>query len=408
MRQFSLLLSFFCLLRIAQAQQVIDSVSMGPGYENMIWYSLQNGIQATSPKNDWDIAFQTGGMSSGIRTQFGAGVKLWVYPHADTSGWNAVDTTGMSTWAELANSDISWSVGAFNASAYPNDPFDLGWGKYSMVTHQVVGDSLFVIRLRDQSFRKMHIMRLASGTFTYRAAELNGAGDTTYTLSKSQYASKRFIYQNLQSGSVLSKEPDTAAWDLVFTQYAAFLPQPFNVMGLLQNSRVEAVKVHPVDTSYLQWSAHTFSDHINTIGYDWKRFSAGQWSLEDSTVYFVKDIEGAVWKMVFTGFGGSATGTTHFTKQRMVQAPSALAQEAASMQLQVYPNPTQGKVFVAGIESNPDVTAFRVLDLQGREWGIQAHYTGAGIYTINLNHIPDGVYVLLYPNALPTRLIIKN
>jgi hypothetical protein len=405
MKHFSLLLCLLCLLRFAQAQHVTDSVSMGPGYANMIWYSLKNGIQSTSPKNDWDIAFQTGGMSSGIRTQFGAGVKLWVYPNADTSGWNSVDTAGMSAWSELANSDTDWSVGAFNASADPNDPFDLGWGKYSMVTHQVVGDSLFVIRLRDQSIRKMHIMRLASGTFTYRAAELNGTGDTTYSLSKSLYNSKRFIYQDLQSGGILSKEPDTAAWDLVFTQYAAFLPQPFNVMGLLQNNRVEAVKVHPVDTSYLQWSAHTFSSHINTLGYDWKRFSAGQWSLEDSTVYFIKDIEGAIWKLVFTGFGGSATGTTHFTKERVQQAPLALDVDTPAPAMHVYPNPAQDRIWVSGIEGSDNDNRFRVTDVLGNSVSVTGIYKGAGLYGIELGDLPTGLYFLSHPDATTTRII---
>ena len=40
-----------------------DSISMGAGYADEIFYSLENGIVETSPRSAWDIAFSTDPMS---------------------------------------------------------------------------------------------------------------------------------------------------------------------------------------------------------------------------------------------------------------------------------------------------------------------------------------------------------
>jgi len=37
-----------------------ETISMGSGYANDIFYSLKNGVAATVPRTNWDIAFQTG------------------------------------------------------------------------------------------------------------------------------------------------------------------------------------------------------------------------------------------------------------------------------------------------------------------------------------------------------------
>jgi hypothetical protein len=47
----------------ANAQAVTDTVAVGASYANHVWYSLANDEQGNAPKNNWDIAFDAGGLT---------------------------------------------------------------------------------------------------------------------------------------------------------------------------------------------------------------------------------------------------------------------------------------------------------------------------------------------------------
>lgn len=303
----------------AKAQVVSDTVSMGAGYANEVWYSLDNGIQGSHVRNNWDIAFSITGFSATILTNSAEGTELWTYPNGDTSAWSSVDTTGMSAWAQNWNSDTSWALGAFSANTSTTDPYDLGWGIYNQVTHFVIGDSIYIIKLSNGDYKKLWIEKSASAVYSFRYEDLDGSNTASATINKSNYFTKNFAYYSLQTASESDREPTTADWDLVFTKYTAFVPTAYGVTGVLTNIDVESVDVRNVDEStYDDWQAQTFSTRINEIGYDWKTFDMGTFSyiIEDSTVYFVKAKNGGIWKLVFTGFGGSTDGNFIFTKKK--------------------------------------------------------------------------------------------
>ena len=67
-------------------------------------------------------------------------------PLGDMNAWDAVDTSQMAGWPALYNSDTTWLNGAFdrNATGHP----DYGWGVYNSQTHDVIGDSIFIIKLK--------------------------------------------------------------------------------------------------------------------------------------------------------------------------------------------------------------------------------------------------------------------
>ena len=105
------------------AQAVNDVVSIGAGYTDQAWYSLQNGIQGTAPKNNWDLAFDVSTMGSTVLINSVTGTTLWKYPKNDTAGWASIDTNGLATWAPHWNSDTSWAYGAIGRYANPANPF---------------------------------------------------------------------------------------------------------------------------------------------------------------------------------------------------------------------------------------------------------------------------------------------
>jgi len=188
-----------------KAGPVADSVFMGASYINEVYYSLKSGNKGAVNRKQWDIAFRASRMSASIITNDAAnnnsigllGVELYAYPKSDTSGWATVDTIGIKKWKNLVNSTTDWEEGAFcrNQKGHP----DYGWGKYNAASHNVVGDSLFVIRLRDGSYKKLWIKVKYSSlnTFDIRYANLDGSGDKTVTLDCKPYETKNFVGYSL-------------------------------------------------------------------------------------------------------------------------------------------------------------------------------------------------------------------
>ncbi|GAB4449407.1 MAG: hypothetical protein OHK0036_06340 [Bacteroidia bacterium] len=392
-----------------QAQTIVDTVSIGAGYANEKWYSLQNDEQGSAPKNNWDIAFETSGMGSAIHINSVIGTKLWFYKNGDTSAWNSIDTTGINSWTARYNSDTSWSVGAFNVPLSSN-PYDLGWGIYNNITHEVVGDSIYIIKLSNNSYKKIWIKKLSGGTYYFQYADLNGNNLVNTSVSKSPYTSKTLVYYSLQTNTVLDREPVSANWDLVFKQYTAFIPSPYTVAGVLQNKGVTAVKVHPVNASiYTQWYNHTFKTSINNIGYDWKTYT-GSWVIEDSLVYFVKSKQGDIWKVVFTGFGGSTNGNYIFSKEKI--SPAGVGELNQNVRFVIYPNPSTDVIhIIADSQLHQDVSV-QVSDISGKiliQQNISINDTFSN-YPINISHLSKGIYILniLSNGQIFTQKIIKQ
>ena len=92
-----------------------ESISMGAGYANHIWYSLENGEVGTAAKNNWELAFQIGTMNVGVRNNRSVDMQIWKYPTVGLTDWATLDTNGMATnWPKVFNSDATWDIGALN------------------------------------------------------------------------------------------------------------------------------------------------------------------------------------------------------------------------------------------------------------------------------------------------------
>jgi len=85
-----------------------------------------------------------------------SGSQLYCYPTGDTSDWESVDTVGMNSWKVLYNSPENWEDGAFNRNATGHP--DYGWGVYNTVTHNVTGDSIYVIKVGNE-LKKLWIIK---------------------------------------------------------------------------------------------------------------------------------------------------------------------------------------------------------------------------------------------------------
>ena len=176
-------LLFLSVISNAAMAPLSDSVVLGPGYVNEAYYKFSSGVVKTAPRATWDIAFRTKKLSSSIIINDGSEVTLFTYPKADTSGWNTMDTVGLSSWQKLYNDPSDWENGAFsrNASGHP----DYGWGIYNMATHNLTGDSLYVIKLRNGSLKKLWIMskKSAANIYNFKYANMDGSDLKTVELN---------------------------------------------------------------------------------------------------------------------------------------------------------------------------------------------------------------------------------
>jgi len=388
------------------AQAVVDTVSVGASYANNVWYSLANDEQGSAPKNNWDLAFDVSGFGSTIHINSVGGVMIWKYPKNDTAGWGSVDTTGIGAWTARWNSDTSWAYGAIGRYANPSDPFDLDWGKYNMTTHTVIGDSIFIVKLGDGSYRKLWIESLVSNVYNIKYANLDGTGAQTVAFDKTTYGGKNFGYYSLVNNTALNREPATANWDLVFGQYSALIPSAYTVTGVLNNVGIETALDSSVAnvTTFNTWAPLTFHPEINTIGYDWKTFGGTSYTIEDSTVYFLKQATGDVWKIIMTGFGGSSNGNIIFSKEKVyTNTTGAPGVAATTTSVAIYPNPavSQAVNVVYSFGAATDAATITIRDMSGKVVLINNVDGSAGLhrFVVPAGMLTPGMYIVDVKNG---------
>ncbi|MFH1121214.1 MAG: T9SS type A sorting domain-containing protein [Bacteroidota bacterium] len=371
--------------------QTPGSIEMGPQYANEVFYSLTNGEVKVSPRNLWDIAFFTNAFSAGIITNDGAGVELYTYPNAAADGWESFDTTGMTGWTKMYNDPAEWENGAFNRNQKGHP--DYGWGVYSSTTHDVVGDSLFLVKTPDGIFRKLNIVRKYSSLNRYEImyALIDGTQEQSVSLEINPQNDRMFLAYSFANG-IVDREPAAASWDILFTKYYATVQNtPYPVVGVLTNSADSAARVDHTDPEFIDWSMLGFNNGDDIIGYDWKYFdmSSFQYLMVDSLMYFVKDQDGDVHKIVFDSFSGSSTGIATFT----VTLLSTLGVSRPDFtSVSVYPNPATRQITIEHQDGNQKGIV-SLYDLNGRLLKEQA-FESSGKTQLNVEGLANGTYVL--------------
>ena len=389
------------------------TVSTAPGSTDQVWFKLQDDASTTRALAEWDLAFEiNGGFSAAVLANTAKGLELYHAPYA-VGEWSALDTNGLGNgWLQLHNSETDWSVGALGQGL--SGEYDLGWGQYNMITHVVVGDSIYVVKLSSGAWKKLRIDALAGGVYSFTFANLDGTAEQTGTVNKADHAGKNFVYWSLESNALIDREPESADWDLLFTRYITNIGMWYGVTGVLQNKGVQVVQVNGQPPAEVDYDfVEPFAPEINTIGYDWKTFDMGTFTyvVDDSLTYFVKDVPGNIWKVVFTAFGGSATGDVSFSKE-LVSAVGVQENTAGGGQLLVFPNPvTDGRAQFL-IDAKATNAALSIIDPSGRVVMKQhlGALSGMSQRTIDVSGLPPGLYSIRSDPAgvlLTTRLVIQ-
>jgi len=377
----------------AQPVLTADSVTMGAGYANEIYYNMTGGVVLSSPRNAWDIAFRTNPFSSGILTNDGNGVVLYTYPKSDTTGWATLDTAGLSTWTPMYNDPKDWENGAFSRNALGHP--DYGWGRYNDVTHNLTGDSLFVIKLNETTYLKIWIIRKysAAATYTFRFASLDGTSQHDVTLDCMPYISEDYLGYSLTNNGLVEFQPAVADWDIVFTKYMSVQPDgtPYAVTGVLTNPENAIKRFHPVPLDFYDWVQNEWDSTRSGIGWNWKAYNGTTFTYDivDSNVYFVRDHSNDVHKLVFTAFAGSSSGKILFDKGKT--SSLAVNDQPAGISVSLFPNPASDHVRVTG--GNLSTGTFITLtDLSGKT--LRNLPVSGQAADLDLTGIAPGIYIV--------------
>ncbi len=230
-----------------------------------------------------------------------------------------IDTSGIAGWPQMYNSMASWEEGAFGVNALGHP--DYGWGVYNMLTHALLGDSLLVIKLPDESYKRMWIVeRDAVSVYSILYSDLDGSNEQEAVIDMKQYADKQFVYYNLRGDSLVDEQPLAADWDLMLTKFT-HTEINYTVTGFLSNDGVTVSVFNAADSATAADAtlADTteFTDSISAIGNSWYKLQGMSIVPLDTIVYFVKTDSGEIYKMQVTYFesGFSGLGRVGIRKQ---------------------------------------------------------------------------------------------
>lgn len=408
-----------CLLFVVSglSAQTLDTLSIGAGYTQQMWYNFETNTKTKRTNMDWDLAFSTRiSRDAAIQTNSFATLYKAVAP---SSAWSTV-TIDTNTLAAQYGLDSTWSIGAFNVTG--DNVFNYGWGNYNTTTHHVNGDSVYVLKTIRGTWKKIIIDRLSyDTTYTFRYADLNGANEKSFTLRKKDFTGKMFGYFSFATDTTVDRDPLVKDWDIVATRYYSIavgpggIVQSYPVTGILQNDNVKVAKVIKRDTANDSHSDLKFLDRINVIGSDWKSFdlATNRWKLADSTAYFVKKANGKIYKLVFKGFGGSGTGNMIFTRENIVTS-SLQDVINGTASLAVYPNPaTDGNItIVYDLGKNVQRADFHLFNLTGQNVFSQKITAQEGLHQFVMPELglTPGVYfaqIRFNDKAVTQKVIVK-
>lgn len=396
---------------------ITDSVIMNGGYINDNFYSLQNGSVSSPVNNDWHLAFQMTppgpyGNVSVLANHAQTNVQVYnmhVAATANFSNFSGADTAGKTSASmQLYNADSNWNYGAFNRTVNAANPFNYSWGTYDMSSHNVNGDSIYVIKVGNpvvayKLFIQQYMAYPADSVkWKFKIAKLDNTDSVSEIIRPAAYPNRLFAYYNATTKTVSDREPVKTAWDILFTRYKSEATQGgitlmTNTTGVFSNAGVSVADVRNVNADTTTMTGRTFTTKLNEIGSDWKINvpMTANYYLDSTATFFVKTVAGAYWQIKFTGFAAT-NGRTVFQK-RQITTTSINSVNNNISNYYAAPNPANNAVnlMIETKEATPNAQ-LAMVDMSGRVVSSQIINTVKGLnaYNINTANVPAGIYFL--------------
>ncbi len=402
MKRLLLILMFLTTANFIFAQQEVNVIT-GANYADEVYYGFETGSVQTVSRSAWDIAFSTDQMEINILANNGNGIELYTYPNGDINDFgNALDISAVDTWPKMYNSIDSVNEGAFLNNIDPGNSLDFGWGIYNSVNHHIDVDSIFIIKLSSGTYKQLAIVvkDAVANQWTFKYADIDGTNVVTETFDADDYSTMNFIHYSIENGSFVSQEPNKNTWQLLFTRYYDY-NIPYMVSGVLSKGNVAVQEVRQTglnQATYNTFDENLFSKSISTIGSDWKSFNMGTYTYDiiDTVVYFVRELpDGAIWKLYFTGFGGSATGQYTFIQEKLTHLNVSDINKSFAT---VYPNPTSDYIILIYDIDGP--CSVKIYNIKGQLVYSEMINNSNQLnkQRINIENLPAGIFNITVSN----------
>lgn len=380
MKTFNFIPAFLLAYTLGQAQS-FQEISTGAGYNKQSFIRLSNGSEKQVNNDSWDLAFTAFGFQdAGIFINESAGsvmgqnLPLTELYYAQTNDFNAsIDIEAIKNQKYL-NSEKSWLYGAFNELRDTLQPFDYGWGQYIPGANKVLGNKVFVMKLRNGSYKKIKIESLTGTSYIFTYADLDGSNQITKTLNKlTDNRGQKLIFFSFATNATVDVLPQ-GGFDLMYCRYITLAKDPngtivqqYNVTGVLTGPGVLTAEADSVDFASANYENYRnkLSSITDIIGYDWKTLGGTSWVIDPDKVFFVKTADNQVWKIHFIDFEGAATGTAVFQKENLGTMSST--ENMPEIKIGVFPNPVSDRLIISAELDNAaqNGATLHILDAAG-------------------------------------------
>ena len=388
----------FLLVQSTFSQETTVNLSLGASYTSQVYYKLNTKTETTVAANSWDLAFfRASNYEHGIRVNDGIGIEVFEAANQATA-WNTIDITNEAAWSKLYNSDTDRINGAFmqGSATY-------GWGEYNTATHHITGTIIYVLKYTDGSYKKF-ICEDFYGGYTIKYASWNGSDwseDESAVISNSNNSNNTYNYFSLQNDSEVMIEPAATDWDFVFTKYFTDVStSKYNVTGVLSSDNITVATATGDTTNNL-----SYSEAINTIGYNWKSLNATwTYDVDSELKFYVKDKDEKIYKLYFTEFGGSSTGNLAFNFEDVTQT-LGIEEIGESIAFGIYPNPVRSDKKINIVfdvnKVNKNENKIEIYNLSGQKVLATSITNSLGFYNkeINLSSLNSGIYMLKFTSG---------
>ncbi len=393
------------------------NMTMGPSYQNRVFFDLSANATVSQPANTWDIAFyRNSNMSFGTRINDAQNIEVY-QASTNPADWNSITSNSVTTYGSpLYNPDNST---ALQKGAFEQGTATYGWGEYNSMNHHIEGKVIFILKYATGDYYKFMIDDYFGG-YTFKYAKWNtatSAWDTTQTKTIANGTDDAYFnyFSFATNDKVSNMEPPKANWDLMFTRYWTFYANTmmYRMAGVIQGPNVSVARVQPEtqETAASTLPASTaFSSVITTIGHSWKPTSG----VYSDVVYYVK--QGSdYYRMYFISNGGTSTGNMYF-KYKNITSTLGITEIGKKASFGVYPNPVTADRKVTVLfdikEKTGNKGSVEVYDLTGKKVYASELTNQSGFYKqdLNLSHLPSGNYLLkiCYGGQTETKkLIVK-
>lgn len=377
------------------------NMTMGPSYQNRVFFDLSANATVSQPANTWDIAFyRNSNMSFGTRINDAQNIEVY-QASTNPADWNSITSNSVATYGSpLYNPDNST---ALQKGAFEQGTATYGWGEYNSMNHHIEGKVIFILKYATGDYYKFMIDDYFGG-YTFKYAKWNtatSAWDTTQTKTIANGTDDAYFnyFSFATNDKVSNMEPPKANWDLMFTRYWTFYANTmmYRMAGVIQGPNVSVARVQPEtqETAASTLPASTaFSSVIITIGHSWKPTSG----VYSDVVYYVK--QGSdYYRMYFISNGGTSTGNMYF-KYKNITSTLGITEIGKKASFGVYPNPVTADKKVIVLfdikEKTGNKGSVEVYDLTGKKVYASELTNQSGFYKqdLNLSHLPSGNYLL--------------